>query len=916
MSGRSAYVRKEVGKSKNEFVAPPLSRPGTGRPGFIDTDPYGGTSYASTTNSGQRSYSSHARSAASVSSWSSHEARNRRPQVLPLTSSSIEKSNFRSFMDSKSDAIRKKLSFKSGNRKPEEHGHHAFDEHYEFESRSAPSRAMTSHGYEQPVQSYAPAVNQAPRPPRTGSSLAAHQLESGLRHTEQAAPIKCWPGNGMKAQPWAKLRKDPELWDPTGDTLVYFGSDSQGMARPSASLRVHSSLIEEADSPFLVTILREGYTYNTTFSYPASPASNSSDGGRDFQSRNGFLGNDAPSGAAHKPRLPPAINSLNPRATQPTPPLSETTSHDRSHPVLHEIYFPAPSHASKVDNLRHHLTTRNVFALLLNKPLVGLNLYQALLDLHERLQMYMAPNADNTSTLISYIVTNCLDDVRGDPASAAGLLAWSEGSVVRWHEGWREAFVHCAGMYNQLSIIPEFRDISHFTRVLLERASLEMQVRVQQAEDRLAEFDFDDMWPMQSVSPPAARYSFDQFRKFLLRFYEGVFWTWPPPSRRESTDTWLNREIVNRLQSDLGALYDYLVDRDKTWEQAESGGDRKARIVSKSKKTNFRADSDDLAMTDVLLGYDNRNKIPHIPHPFPLLPSSTPVQHHAKQSLFGNKKPKGLDTKVSERRTALAYSEATNIFLLGSDFSNNELVEAFSRFEKTDQIGEIDPYDARRGRWILLYGLLQTLATLSSDTPRLRFHDDVSYFLNPRLRGTPPWRGRGEREGDDEPPLQMTSHCWTVPQTWQDKETSLERSGLSKQRSILSLSGNYDEGAQRLLDDRKPSSPEPVASVGTASVATRTSPAAINYSTQRALQWVATGGGSVAGAPSHESLLPGLASRDRNGDRFGTIKGRSSSPTTGGTTSRERPPDWPIQTALAPRPRAMGSSDFIATRDW
>ena len=116
-----------------------------------------------------------------------------------------------------------------------------------------------------------------------------------------------------------------------------------------------------------------------------------------------------------------------------------------------------------------------------------------------------------------------------------------------WHEGWREAFVHCTGMYSRLRHVPEFRDVSHFSRILLERASLEIQVRVQQAADKLADFDFADMWPMQSVLPPPARDSFDRFRRFLSRHYEAVFWSWPPLPRFGTAEIWLTREGRTRL---------------------------------------------------------------------------------------------------------------------------------------------------------------------------------------------------------------------------------------------------------------------------------------------------------------------------------------------------------------------------------
>ena len=99
----------------------------------------------------------------------------------------------------------------------------------------------------------------------------------------------------------------------------------------------------------------------------------------------------------------------------------------------------APSLGSKIDMLRHHVTTRNFFAFVLQKPLVGFTFYQALVDLLERLEEYLPPTMDCAVALQSYLITIGLVNVSNEPCAAAGLLAWSED--VRWAEGWREAYV-------------------------------------------------------------------------------------------------------------------------------------------------------------------------------------------------------------------------------------------------------------------------------------------------------------------------------------------------------------------------------------------------------------------------------------------------------------------------------------------
>jgi hypothetical protein len=75
--------------------------------------------------------------------------------------------------------------------------------------------------------------------------------------------------------------------------------------------------------------------------------------------------------------------------------------------------------------------------------------------------------------------------------------------------------------------------------------------------------------------------------------------------------------------------------------------------------------------------------------------------------------------------------------------------------------------EARLGRWILLYGILQVLSTISVDTAGLKYKDKVRYYVGPSLEGCPPWRS------PDAAPLmieacQQRSYCWVAPQTWGD----------------------------------------------------------------------------------------------------------------------------------------------------
>ena len=250
------------------------------------------------------------------------------------------------------------------------------------------------------------------------------------------------------------------------------------------------------------------------------------------------------------------------------PTLSEQGNTWNDNPIRHEIHFPAPDNASHSEIIRHHTTTRNLLALLLDKPLVGLTYYQALLDLHDRLNLYMPQEVNCAQLEIGYLITNKLHNVTNDPAAAAGLLAWSESVEIRWQDGWREAFVHCVGMYTDLRGLPEARDISNVSWKMLERSHLKLQGRIEVCESRLSSFNFDDIWLNPASHANLPRQSFDHLRCFLRQYYERVYKSWPPKATYGGNDRWLTRELVQRLQSDFGSLYDYFVDRDWCWDKS------------------------------------------------------------------------------------------------------------------------------------------------------------------------------------------------------------------------------------------------------------------------------------------------------------------------------------------------------------
>lgn len=342
--------------------------------------------------------------------------------------------------------------------------------------------------------------------------------------------------------------------------------------------------------------------------------------------------------------------------------------------------------------------------------------------------------------------------------------------MADWNDS--DSFVHSVGMYEQVSELQECADVSLPTKAHLDRAHLELQARIHEAEDSLTTFYFDDAHFSQEDMSPTVRAASDRFRRFLRQFYEKVYHAWPV--KKGQPGLWLDRTIVHRLQQDFNALYEYGVDRNVSWNEDIDIDDRSKRYLLKSVDSqNFGLDAEDFRMLGVFQNLDCRLNVADIPYPYPLLPKSISPPMHTKKSVFRSKK----QDKGRESRVAHAYAESSNAALLCREYAENGLTKAFVQFEKADQPGEVEPREARRERWIIIYSILQILAGISVDVPQLSFKGDVSYFLNARLQGLPPWNPAEKvyMEASRE-----QSHCWTAPEMWANRDygnwTSSKRS--------------------------------------------------------------------------------------------------------------------------------------------
>lgn len=118
------------------------------------------------------------------------------------------------------------------------------------------------------------------------------------------------------------------------------------------------------------------------------------------------------------------------------------------------LYIPAPDDVSRENAFKWHITTRNFFAFLLGKPLVGYHMGQTFVDLQERIRLFRSGLADNQEDFLQYAEDQGYRDFAECTDYALASLFYAETYKLR--PAWIDAFAHCVGMNESLSLSPEY----------------------------------------------------------------------------------------------------------------------------------------------------------------------------------------------------------------------------------------------------------------------------------------------------------------------------------------------------------------------------------------------------------------------------------------------------------------------------
>lgn len=403
------------------------------------------------------------------------------------------------------------------------------------------------------------------------------------------------------------------------------------------------------------------------------------------------------------------------------------------------------------DDLEVLVATRNLFAFLVGQVLVGTpkspSIFAVFLSVATLLKRYEFTNLDRstfgevaTANFIGYVRDLSLDDVRNSRTKTLEAIILGERMKSRCI--YNEAFVHAAGKWSDLVDFNDqlFGVISDTTRNRLEKASMDLAIRLKSMQTRLEEFDYPSLFAGIANSSSAGKTidfktwksSFFAMRKHTMTIYKNKYGSWPPKANSKKHDfeeSGLNRVLLKELYRDLSDLYDMLVDRASfTTRSADTSFDQAA--LSTDPKIN--------ALRKLLGEFDSSSPPVQPPVPFdtPLMPDLSTTRRDYR-SLSPKKQAKERAKRLKDDDINMALMQSYN----RDSVKITPFLEQFMAYERNAAHGRSieEMADVRIGQWIFLYVVLQSLPMVVVDAPDLRWSQGTEYFLCEVPKGSPPW---------------------------------------------------------------------------------------------------------------------------------------------------------------------------------
>lgn len=220
----------------------------------------------------------------------------------------------------------------------------------------------------------------------------------------------------------------------------------------------------------------------------------------------------------------------------------------------------------------------------------------------------------------------------------------------------------------------------------------------------------------------------NRFRRFLHNFYVKKFGYWPPP--RGSA---FPKALYKSMFFDFQNLYDYLVDTNSTTDFTLQG-----------------PASGGICVLQNVDSFDKRHKFPSQPHPLPLLPSyAEPAKKMESQKSLRQLTLSAHHNKANNVQTiSAALAVATNS--PRAAINNSSIVKEYAHFERAysstlnQRDEKVSVVDARKARWLLIYGTLQYLVSALRAPKEVRDTETADYPLCCLLPEQSSWPGSSQ----------------------------------------------------------------------------------------------------------------------------------------------------------------------------
>ncbi|KAK0622356.1 hypothetical protein B0T14DRAFT_147702 [Immersiella caudata] len=553
--------------------------------------------------------------------------------------------------------------------------------------------------------------------------------------------IRRWDGAARACSPWDSLGRDPELWLRDGNCFVHLYAKGQSRRGPAFKLPLRVLLEAKCHTVVARFMTRDGVA-----------SAMASLEGRDLD----FLDDMSPDARV-------------------------------------ELYIPPPPMASREEALRYHLATRNFFAWVFRRSLVGEHLGTSMINLLNSMMGFRRPGEANMDDLMAFLDEEGYLDMRNQPIHALAVLHFAE--YFQSKKLYINAFTHCVGMYDELFAIPEYQIVTSVTRKLVRLAKSEMDLKLARGGKMLRNLLEDEFSETHIGLSSGSRAHLDRFRTFLHGYFTTKFGYYPPQSIDAHCQIY-ERPTYLAMRRDLEALYEYLVDEGFTPSEQmpplAQGG---------------------ICTLQSVHAFDMRNKYSSLQHPLPLLPEAAPTSSR-RMSWLGRSDKLKPDQRLVTHATLLKATNKREPVVL-----KNPLVVAYRKFEedsifsplKVDRHEKVSQIDARKIRWILVYSAYQVLRNCTDAPPECEETAGIRYNIAVNTASLPPWKegdsaGKrtsvARRQTDIGPDWRYSSLVPTMPVS----ESPVFSSAIQPDIDYLALS-NRDDSVISSISPSPPSLP-------------------------------------------------------------------------------------------------------------